>query len=266
MMLFHGASCQHAPVMADYDLPTSYGWTRLVLLPVDPFRVHAYWEVVPQELHQAEKQTAGKAQAILRFYKAGNEANGNRLDDSFDVVVDLVSRNWYVDLWSTLESCYADLALKNPDGTLIRMARSQVIQLPRAQPTIEVQQHFKQQQFKKVEKVEAEAPTLAETVPPPARAEDPKESVAHLPAGELEAWPPPPKPVHSPKSVQEILTRVYRSLQRRRAKRFAAPKVGAAQETVPVDLTSMAEEKLATGISSGEFQGSSSDQGTEREK
>jgi len=36
------------------DLPDSYGETRVVLLPVEPYLVHVYWEVTFLELKKAK--------------------------------------------------------------------------------------------------------------------------------------------------------------------------------------------------------------------
>ena len=70
-----------------YKLPEAYGKTRLVLLPVDPYLIHAYWEVAPEQLKEA----------TLRFYRS-------KPLDYFDVPVDLQSRKSYVRLWRPKES------------------------------------------------------------------------------------------------------------------------------------------------------------------
>jgi uncharacterized protein len=124
-----------------YKLPVGYGKTRLVLLPVDPYLIHAYWEVAPEKLNEA----------MLRFYRS-------KPLDYFDVPVDLQSRNWYIHLWRPEESLYADLLLKKDDGTLISLVRSRVIHMPPAQPKMSIEQHFM-----RVEATERRA----EIVPPP---------------------------------------------------------------------------------------------------
>jgi hypothetical protein len=127
-----------------YKLPETYGKTRLVLLPVDPYFIHAYWEVAPEQLKEA----------TLRFYRS-------KPVDYFDVPVDLQSRKCYVHLWRPEESLYADLLLKRNDGTLVSLVRSRVIHMPPAQPKMSIEQHFM-----RVEPAERRA----EIVPPPPQA------------------------------------------------------------------------------------------------
>ena len=127
-----------------YKLPEAYGKTRLVLLPVDPYFIHAYWEVAPEQLKEA----------TLRFYRS-------KPVDYFDVPVDLQSRKCYVHLWRPEESLYADLLLKRNDGTLVSLVRSRVIHMPPAQPKVSIEQHFM-----RVEPAERRA----EIVPPPPQA------------------------------------------------------------------------------------------------
>src|SRR5262249_55929676 len=102
--------------MADHNLPAAYGKTHLVLLAVNPYLIHAYWEVARYKLKEA-KCKAGDAQAVLRFYKEGKPAIENP-PESFDIEIDLQAPNWYVNLWSAEESYRADLALKRNDGTV----------------------------------------------------------------------------------------------------------------------------------------------------
>jgi hypothetical protein len=245
--------------MDNHNLPLSYGRTRLVLLAVDPYRIHAYWEVAPEKLGEAKEQ-AGEAQAVLRFYKSDKTADENSVADWFDVEIDLQSRNWYVNLWSAEESYYADLALKANDGTLIRLVRSQVVHMPRTRPAIAIEQHFM--------KVES-TPRHAEIVsPPPAGLDRPQDARANL-AGELEQ--PPARPIDFAEIVREKLRKVYASRQWRR-ERLEPESVRAAEISNPppgraaIDLTAMAERKFAAGVSSGALQSSRIEGGSDKKK
>src|SRR5262245_61579892 len=126
--------------MSDHNLPAAYGKTHLVLLAVNPYLIHAYWEVAPEKLKEA-KERAGEAQAVLRFYKVGRSAIENP-SESFDIEIDLQSPNWYVHLWSAEESYRADLALKRNDGTVITLVQSQMVQMPRTRPVLAPDQSF----------------------------------------------------------------------------------------------------------------------------
>jgi hypothetical protein len=207
------------------SLPGAYGKTRLVLLVVDPHLIHAYWEIARSRLRDVKKKAA-RGQVVLRFYRGKQ--------DSFDVDIDLQSRNWYVHLWSPEESLYADLAVKMTDGTLIRLARSKAVHLPRTRPVIAIEQHFM--------KVDA-AERHAELVPPP-----PVEHDTPRPAA---------APIDFPSIVTEKLRQVYGSVARRPAiEPEAEPFSEAAPQTTAetsTDLTAIAEEHLTPGLSSGEL-------------
>ena len=202
-------------------LPGSYGKTRLVLLVVDPHLIHAYWEIARSRLRDV-KRKAALGQVVLRFY-SGKQ-------DSFDVDIELHARNWYVHLWSPEESLYADLAVKMNDGTLIRLARSKVVRLPRTRPVIAIEQHFM-----KVDPAERRA-----------------ELVAALPV-EHQTPRPGGAPIDYPAIVTERLRQVYASAAWRPAVEPGAEPVSPIPVETPSDLTAIAEEKLTTGLSSGEL-------------
>jgi hypothetical protein len=105
------------------DLPTSYGRNRLVLLVVDPYLIHVYWD-----LDSAVPPAAG-ARPILRFHES--QADQTR---PFDVDIDFTTSSWYVNLWSPGKVYYADVGWRNQDGSFIQLARSNVVDTPPAWP------------------------------------------------------------------------------------------------------------------------------------
>ena len=203
------------------SLPGAYGKTRLVLLVVDPHLIHAYWEIARSRLRDV-KRKAALGHVVLRFY-TGKQ-------DSFDVDIELQARNWYVHLWSPEESLYADLAVKMNDGTLIRLARSKVVHLPRTRPVIAIEQHFM-----KVDPAERRAELVAA---PPVEHQTPRPGGA---------------PIDYPAIVTERLRQVYASTAWRPAIEPGAEPVSPIPVETPSDLTAIAEEKLTTGLSSGEL-------------
>ena len=112
------------------DLPWSYGKTELVLMPVDPFLVHVYWDFSAEDW---EEVRARRQPVILRIYDVTMiEFNGANAHSYFDVSVGLEARNWYVPLWSAEKSLCADLGWPLPDGSFETLVRSNVIQTARA--------------------------------------------------------------------------------------------------------------------------------------
>ena len=101
-------------------LPTGYGKTRIVLLPVDPYLVHVYWEVSGSGtgfVKALVEVGALRPQAILRFHDVTSmPVGGVRAEGSFDVKVDVEARNWYVRLLSPEKSYVVDLGFRGRDG------------------------------------------------------------------------------------------------------------------------------------------------------
>ncbi|HTY37315.1 MAG TPA: DUF4912 domain-containing protein [Bacteroidota bacterium] len=109
---------------------------KLVLLPVDPYLIHAYWVISPDSLVEAELMLTKdhkRAYPILRFHDLTHVVfDGSNAHGSFDVRVDLEAHNWYVHLWSPEKSYCADLGLRTEGGRFFPLARSNVAVTPRA--------------------------------------------------------------------------------------------------------------------------------------
>jgi hypothetical protein len=120
------------------DLPAGYGETRIVLLPVDPYLVHAYWEVAPGETKYVRaliQEGALRPQALLRFHDVtALPVGGVGAEGSFDVEIAIESRNWYVRLLSPERAYVVDLGFRGRDGRFHRIARSNRADTPRAWP------------------------------------------------------------------------------------------------------------------------------------
>lgn len=125
-------------------LPAGYGETRIVLLPIDPYLVHVYWEVSDKGtafVKALVEVGALRSQAILRFHDVTAMPVGSvRAKGSFDVEVDMESRNWYVRLLSPEKSYVVDLGFRGRDGSFHRIARSNRGETPRDWPCAEAGQ------------------------------------------------------------------------------------------------------------------------------
>lgn len=128
------------------DLPGSYGKSRIVLLPVEPYLLHVYWDVTPAELDKAKHQINeehAQSQAILRCYDITNTIiDGTNANGSFDVHIDLLSKCWYVHLWSPEKSYFIELGSKTEDGRFYPIARSNIADIPPAWPAHKSVQHY----------------------------------------------------------------------------------------------------------------------------
>jgi hypothetical protein len=94
---------------------------RLVLLPVDPYLIYAYWDL------PAGLPPVTGARPILRLYESAAEGRSSR---PFDIDVDLAGGHTDIHLWSPSHRYHADLGLRRPDGTLLVLAHSNRVQAP----------------------------------------------------------------------------------------------------------------------------------------
>jgi hypothetical protein len=121
----------------DYqDLPETYGVTELVLLPVDPYWIFAYWEITPQALSDLLNRLGPRATGgryIIRVYDVtAIQFTGNNAHYYFDLPVDLSAKNWYINLWSGEKSLVGDIGYVLSDGQFHLLARSNVVQTARS--------------------------------------------------------------------------------------------------------------------------------------
>ncbi len=124
------------------SLPNSYGVTRLVVLPVNPTLIHAYWEVTAKDLQTGIERLGTPRkhlQSVLRFYTTPS----SRLramsapQEPFDVEIDLKTRNWYVHKLSP-GSCYlVELGLKSRSGQFVPLVAGVLVQTPPSEPSQE---------------------------------------------------------------------------------------------------------------------------------
>jgi hypothetical protein len=120
------------------ELPRAYGHTRLVLLAVDPFHVHAYWEMTLGDRVEARERFGAPAleepEWVLRFYDVTHvEFDGTNARGTFDIPVQPSAQNWYVELWSAEKTYFAELGLCR-GAEFVPVCRSNVVHVPRAAP------------------------------------------------------------------------------------------------------------------------------------
>jgi hypothetical protein len=136
-----GDACPSPGLQEALDpLPKSYGRTTVVLMAVNPYLVHAYWEVTPKDLEDARGLWGPQVvQPALRLYDVtGISFDGTNTRCCFDVDVHLAAENWYVHLWSPAKSYVADLGLRTADGSFFALVRSNIAHTPPAEPSMKV--------------------------------------------------------------------------------------------------------------------------------
>ncbi len=128
------------------DLYEEYCESRVVLLPVEPYLIYAYWDVTSNDVEKAKQRLGddhGHLQAVLRFHDVSNIIyDGMNAHGFFDVDIDLQPKGWYVKLWSPDKSYFVDLGFKTGDGFFLSLARSSVARTPCAWPAPKVDEHY----------------------------------------------------------------------------------------------------------------------------
>jgi hypothetical protein len=124
--------------MVNGSLPDGYGETRVVLIPVDPYVVHVYWELSGSDKRWVKRLLASESshlRAVLRFHDVtALPVGGFHAAGSFDVEIRIESCNWYVRLLSPEKSYIVDLGLRGRGGRFHRIALSNRAGTPRAWP------------------------------------------------------------------------------------------------------------------------------------
>ncbi len=117
----------------DGPLPTSYGRDRLRLLPIDPYQVHAYWELAPQMLSARIGAIAERPRRILRVYDVTRiDFDGTNANSVLDIELTPEAQNWYFRVQTPGRSLCADLGFLCR-AVFVPLVRSNVAHTPPAE-------------------------------------------------------------------------------------------------------------------------------------
>ncbi len=100
--------------------------SELVLIDVDPHQLHAFWNVPIADLETARHALPDReadAPMVLRIIGAGGT-------ESFDIEVQGLQNQTYVDIWADERSYRAVLGLRRGDGSIVPLLTSELATLP----------------------------------------------------------------------------------------------------------------------------------------
>jgi len=129
--------------LREINIQVSASWfrspeaTHLTLMEVNPWRLHAYWNIDAVDMAAARASLPTDAEEpalILRFTDLPTQ-QGENVGQSFDTEVQGLTNSWYVDLWQEGRCYSAQLGLRTTDGGLVLLATSNEVMLPRAAPS-----------------------------------------------------------------------------------------------------------------------------------
>ena len=119
-------------------IPWGYGQDRITILPIDPRRLYAYWEVRDEAIEAARKalgRGGRDAWLDLRVYDiTGRIFDGTNAHGYFDVKVDRDTRQWFFDIGKPTSTHCVEVGLKSYEGYFVKIARSGRVDFPRAEP------------------------------------------------------------------------------------------------------------------------------------
>ncbi|HSD65322.1 MAG TPA: DUF4912 domain-containing protein [Vicinamibacteria bacterium] len=120
------------------NIPWGYGQDRITILPVDPRRLFAYWEVSDEAI-EAARAALGRggreAWLTLRVYDiTGRIFDGTNAHGYFDVKVDRDTRQWFFNIGKPTSTHCVEVGLKSYEGYFAKIARSGRVDFPRAEP------------------------------------------------------------------------------------------------------------------------------------
>jgi hypothetical protein len=136
---------------------------RLTLLEIDPWRVHAYWNVPEAEVAAARASLPGEgknAALVLRFTDLSPQtADAAPPHPRFDIEVQQNRNNWYIGLWRDAKHYSAELGVRAPDGAFVGLVRSNEVVTPRAGPSPDLD--FRHLEVRPPRLLQAQSPTGA---------------------------------------------------------------------------------------------------------
>lgn len=118
------------------DLPGGYGKDRIVVMVRDPYWLHAYWELTRMSVQRAEAalgQDWHGSKPILRLLDVSSHGVTNSSESILrDIDIHGGCNNWYIDVNNPPRSFRVDIGYLSRRGRFYVLARSNVVNTPRA--------------------------------------------------------------------------------------------------------------------------------------
>lgn len=104
---------------------------ELVLLDVDPRHLHAFWNIPPDQIARLRSEVAAIDEDPPLVLRIAEVSPQGKPIEAFDIEVIGLQGQFYVDIWDDARRYQGTIGLRLPDGALVTLARSNVIDLPR---------------------------------------------------------------------------------------------------------------------------------------
>ncbi len=131
-----GAEAQKEVLSAqpsEQQLPSHYSENKLTLLVRDPWWLYSYWEVTPwreaEVAAEIERLGLGREKTVLRVYDI-TEASPEKTKVFFDIEINHLNSNWYIDVGSPDREWIAEIGYKTQNGRFFALVRSNAVKTP----------------------------------------------------------------------------------------------------------------------------------------
>ena len=128
-------------------LPKHYGKTKIVLMVIDPFWLHAYWHITHSKIEELKnslgEENFNSSRFVIRVYDITDiDFSGDNAHSYFDQNIGNNARNWYINVGTPDRNFIVDLGLITQSGEFILIARSNVVRSPSATISSQVDEEW----------------------------------------------------------------------------------------------------------------------------
>lgn len=119
-------------IRLDFAPKASNNPQELVLLPVDPNNLYAYWNLVDDTLNATQKNDSGNQLALRVYSEPDKKTDSIKTRSWFDVAIDnpQAQQKIPLPLWSHEAAYFATIGKRHPNNSLAPFASSNIIQIP----------------------------------------------------------------------------------------------------------------------------------------
>ncbi len=121
---------------AGYSLPLKYNDDRIVLLPRDPWWLHAYWDISEKRINDVIFVIPEKKRENLKWILRVYDVNGKKqtagisFNTYFDIGINSDSSNWYINTTNSGREWCVEIGLITADNEFFAVARSNTVKAP----------------------------------------------------------------------------------------------------------------------------------------
>ncbi|MDR2399547.1 MAG: DUF4912 domain-containing protein [Endomicrobium sp.] len=118
----------------EFELPKTYGDTKVFILPKDPIWIFAYWEISPIKFEEFSKQYKNDFDSsafVIRVYDVTDiDFNGCNANKFFDIYISYDSLSWYINVGEYNRSFVVEIGFMLKNGKFISVVRSNFLTMP----------------------------------------------------------------------------------------------------------------------------------------